>query len=325
MSKPVYRPLFKSAFKIIWKRKGLWFLGIFAGIANTGAILEVGFRATTPASGRETLSDLFITNIVPGSDGIRLFLTQFQTISPTRAILTSLILIAIAVILLALAIRSQGGLIKGALTKKKKFSTFNKLLAIPAPVCWRIFAIDVVTKIIVAALLAASSVPLALFATGLAENIIASFVVLTLFILIILVISLLSIFSIASVVQGENTLTASIEEAWSIFIKHPLVTLEIAVLLFIIHLIGTFAVFLILLFLWIPYTLCFLVAILTATTMVSAIVSLIVAVIAFTIILLAGGILTSYQYVVWALVYEKLRKRGLKSKFHRFKKTFRIL
>lgn len=322
MRQPVYRPIFAKAIKILWQKKGLWLLGIFAGVLNTGAVLEVGFRIFTPVDGTESLSRIFVTNLIPGYDAIRLTLIQFTLIEPVRAVFTGLLLATFIVAIVYISVIAQAGIIEGTLTRKKLKT--NELLEQSQQFFGRIFLIDIFAKIAIAALLAGSVIPLSLIGTGLWENIIASYVVLILYAVLALVVSLLSILAAVSVVHGRHDLVESIEKAWLILRRHPIVILEIAIILFFAQILVLIGVALILLLLWVPYLIGFIAAVLTTTTVLTAIASLIYAAIAFAVIALASGILTAFQYIVWSLVYQKLHGRGLKSKWHRFKKTYRL-
>jgi len=312
-----------KAAQLLRKRKLLGLLGVLAGIVNTGAVLEVAFRAFNPVNPDLPLSLQFAQNIFPSFDGFRLFIIQFGIIDPTRAAATLLLILAVVAILVILAVRAQGALINGTLTRKKISTT--KLMNMPTWVFVRVLLVDLAAKVLVAALLAFSTVPLGLFASGLWSNTLASLVVMLLFIAIMIVISMLSILAIISSAYGQNDLYDSLHEAWTLLKKNPLYLIEVAVLLFLIQILGFILIMIALMILWIPYLLAYLGAVLTTTTALTAVVSLLSAAIAFMIVLIGTGYLTAYQYIVWALVYQKLKGRKLIPKLHRFRKTFRIL
>lgn len=322
MSKPIHRPLFIKAAQLLWKRKLLGLLGILAGVVNTGAVLEVGFRAFTPVNPTLPLSTQFAYNVIPSFDGLRLWLIQFGVIDPVRAIATIVIMLAVILILVILAVRAQGALVNGTLTRRK--ITTAKLMHMKTWVFVRVLLVDLTAKILVAALLTFSTVPLSLFGAGMINNTIASGVVLLLFIALMIAISAMSILAIISSAYGQKDLFDSIHEAWTLFKKNPLYIIEIAVLLFLIQILGFAVMMLALLMLWIPYLLAYLGAVLTTTTVLTAVVSLLAAAVAFLIVIVGTGYLTAYQYIVWALVYQKLQGRKIIPKLHRFRKTFRI-
>lgn len=322
-TKPIYRPLFSRAVKLLRQQPRLCFLGILAGLINTGAVLEIGFRVLTPVDPNASLTKLFLTNAIPGFDSLRLFFNQFALLSPVRATITIILINVVLLILIVLAVLAQKGLIKGGLSKRKLKT--EQLLKIRPINFSRILVVDVTAKILVGTLLALSSIPLVMFHTSILENTIAAFVTLVILIILILIISLFSILTIASIVRGKHTLSKAIEETWIVFKKHPLVCFETALLLFLFSLAGAVAVFLFWLLLWLPYSLAFTVAVITSSTYVTSVVSLVIGVIGTVVTVLVGGIITAYQYVVWTLVYEKLRTKGLQPKLRRFAKTFRIL
>ncbi len=323
MSKPIYRPLFSKATKLLRQQPRLWFLGILAGLINTGAVLEIGFRALTPADPTVSLTKLFLNNAIPGLDSIRLFFNQFSTLSPTRTIITITLISLVILVLLILAILSQYGLFKGALSRNKLKT--KKLLQAPKKIFFQILVIDLIAKILVGALLAFSALPLALFQGSTTGDTVASFVILVAMIILVLAISLFSILTIASVVRGRHNLHEAIEETWNVVRHHPLVCFETALLLFLIGLVGALIVFLIWILLWLPYSLIFTAAVMTSYTYATSVVSMIVTLIGTLLSILIGGILTAYQYVVWTLVYEKLRTKGLTPKLRRFAQTLRLI
>jgi len=318
-----YRPILKKAWKIVRTRKELWVLGIFAGFVNTGAVLEVAFRVSQPAESNSSLQKLFAENIIPGFDAWRLWFVQFGVIETWRAILVGLIILAVIIALVALAVCSQHGLVKGTLSRSRQ-KTMD-LLKLPKRACWKILIVDIMTKILVAIMLAVSTIPLALLSSQIFANIAASFVVLLLFIAIMVTLSMLSILTIASIAHRGHSLHEALVEAWGIFRRHPLATFETALLVFVIHLLGGIITFMIIMVLWIPYLIAYLAAVLTTTTALTAIVSLMTAGIMLLVVLIAGGILTAFQYAVWSLIYQKLRGKGFLPKVHRFRKTFRIV
>ena len=323
MSKPTYRPLFWRALKLVWERRILWFVGIFAGVLNTGAVLEIGFRAFNPVEADQEIKYLFLSNLIPYFDSVRIYFAQFLVISPLRAIITLLVLLVIVIAIISLSVASQGGLIKGALSRREPKT--KELFDLPRAVLLRILVIDIVAKILVGILLALSTVPLALLATNVLANLLASLVVLVLFFVLTLSISLLSILAIASAVRGKHRLADSFEEALIIFKKHPVVVFEIAVLLFVVQLAGTLVASIAIMLLWIPYTVLFVLATMFPLTVLTTAVSLGIGLASLIILIVINGFLTAYQYTVWAFVYDKLRTGKIMPKLHRFVKTFRVL
>jgi len=323
MSKPTYRPLFNKAAKLLWQEKRLWFLGIFAGLINTGAVLEVGFRVFKPVDTGTSLTNLFLTNTIPGLDSLSLFFSQFALLSPVRTVLTIIVISLSFLILVVLAVMCQQGLFKGSLSRGKL--GFKKLLKTSPKIFFQILLIDLAAKILVGVTLALSSIPLAIFQNSTIENTIASFVVLIVLIIIILTISLLSILAIASIVRGKHSLTEAIEESWAVFRKHPLVCFETALLLFLVGIVAAIITFLTWIVIGAPYSLAFSVELVTDTPYLSSIVSFGIGLVGTVITILIGGLFTAYQYIVWTLVYEELRTKGLKPKLHRFLKTFRLI
>ena len=321
-TKPVYRPILKKALRVVWDRKILWVLGIFASLLNTGAVFTVGFRALQPVQTEGGFFEILLTNVIPGFGSLQLYMSQFLVISPLRAAVTLLIITIIILAFVALSVYSQGGLIKGALSRKalKAHDLFN----LPKGCPWHILLINLTAKVCVALLLALSAVPLALLTTNVFMNLLSSFVVLVFFIIVILIISLIALLAIASAVKDKTNLIESIEQAFLIFKKHPLVTFETALLLLLIHFVGVALALLIIMALWLPYTVVFFLATLTGATILTTITSIAITIIALIFILGITGFLVAYQFAVWAIVYEKLKARGLVPKLHRFKKTFRL-
>ena len=321
MAKPIYRPVLQKAWQIVWQRKFLWLLGVFAGIVNTGAVLEVGFRALTPVNTNLPVGQMFVTNIIPGLDIIQLYLSQFFLMSPTRAWITIAALFVLGIVFVILAVLAQGGIIEGALAKKKhRLADLKKA----EDAFWKVLIIDLATKTLVALLLALSVTPLALLSSVAFNQIIASAVTLIVFILAILIISLISIFSITAIVHRKHSMAEAITESIHIFRKYPVVTLEVAVLLFLIQLVGAGLIGFVLLVVWLPYTAIFMLTTLIPVAILGSVVSLFVTIVALLIVLTISGFLVAYQYTVWALVYERLRTKGLTAKWHRFKKDFRL-
>ena len=322
-TKPVYRPIFLRALKIVWQHKIFWVFGILASIINTGAVFAIAFRALRPINYSGSFSELILANMIPGFETFRLYLSQFLLVSPLRAVISLLVIIILIAILITVAVYSQAAIIKGSLGRGKK--TWRKLVEIPGKTAGRIFVINLTAKVVVSLLLALSAIPLALLSTHLLGNLLASFVVLVFFMTIILIVSLLTLLAVTSVVQNKNKLIEAIEEAINIFRKHPLVTFETALLLFLVHLASVLLGILILLILWLPYTALFYLATIIGTTVLTTIVSLLITLLGLLLILVLTGFVVAYQLAVWAIVYDKLRARGLIPKLHRFRKNFRLL
>ena len=252
-----------------------------------------------------------------------MFIIQFGVIDPTRAAATLLLILAVFAILIILAVRAQGALINGTLTRKKVSTT--KLMRMETWVFIRIFLVDAAARIMVAALLAFSTVPLGLFGTELVSNTIASLVVLLLFIAIMIAISMLSILAVVSAAYGKNDLYDSLHEALVLLKKNPLYLIEVAVLLFLIQILGFMVMMLALLVLWIPYLLAYLGAVLTTATALTVVVSLVSALIAFMVVLVGTWIFNRLSIYCLGHGVSEVKGRKLIPKFHRFAKTFRIL
>ena len=92
-TKPVYRPIFLRALKIVWQHKIFWVFGILASIINTGAVFAIAFRALRPINYSGSFSELILANMIPGFETFRLYLSQFLLVSPLRAVISLLVII----------------------------------------------------------------------------------------------------------------------------------------------------------------------------------------------------------------------------------------
>ena len=317
-----YRSLLKQAFSLAWKNKYLWFFGLFASLTVAGGsweyqIITQNFGQNLVDSSYYNLSGLLalgdlLKNFFSGF--VNLFRFDFLTIIN---VLTLLLAAAIILVLFIwLAVTSQAALVdstKKILTagKKKIIITIRSGLTAGQRHFWSVLGLNILTKVLISLALFIISLPLLFMVVSNASILSAIYIILfVIFIPIGTGLSLMIKYAISYKVLDNQSFIGSLEKSGKLFKENWLVSLEMAVILFLINLlIGGLllvgmAVFLLPLFLLgLGFNLAWL--------------TILIALVAIVLVILTGSFLTTFQIAAWTGLFLNLKERGGLAKLER--------
>lgn len=301
----MYKDILRKAWQITWKHKYLWLFGLFATILSSAgaSAWDLFFTNTTRVFDQpEYLQNLKILyssgTLGLVFDNVSTNLSQFWTLSADVYILIALMLGLVAV-----AIIAQGALIHASASHEDgKDAGIQESVFVARKSFWKLTGLQALFQLAIYGSLAVIGAPLlSLFLIkgielpGMIFSFISYIVLLPLSIILYFILLYASIFTVIN----KSAIWKSSMDAWHLFKSNWIVSLEFALLLFVINIvIGFFFV----LILAVPAV----IIIQSQTTItVFSIWSLILMLIIF---LLVSGILTTFQFSATVLFVKRIAK-----------------
>ena len=321
-----YRQILKTSLKISWKNKYLWVFGIFASFLSIGAEYQILWRALSRQATLDWYNgwNMYMqTGIFSGAvwgNIVHLFKTNPGIM--TMILFFSLIILAIIFVSIWLAVTAQIALVinteKIIKSKKDEIAVADRSnLAAGAPSFWPVFGLNLFSKIIINVLVILITLPLLFLAVN---HLLLNVLYLIFFVILIpvaIAVSLLIKYAIAYVALKKQTIFMSLKKAWELFKENWIISLEMALLLFVISFLATLAILIASAIIAVPF-------IILATSffhlfsMAAFWVMVSLALIVITIfIILAGAFLSAFQVVVWTNLFMQLVSKGGESKLER--------
>ncbi len=319
-----YRNILKQAWQITKKYKYLWFFALFASVTAIGGSWE--YNIISQQGGGNLIDNSYnwlekaisVVDLI-GSLGlgiVALFKSGFFGIMNglTIIILSSALLIAA----IWIGIASQGALINSLKkviynkNRKKQIDIrIRENLIVGNKNFWPVFGLNILIKIFVLASLFIIGLPLLILAiedfAGLHILYIVLFVI---FVPLATGASLAVKYSVAYQIFDEKGFLISLYRGFKLFIKNWLVSIEMAVILFII---SFFAGLLFLALIFFPLSLLFT----GAVALQSTILIYLLLIIAIMAVIIFGAILTNFQVSAWMSLFIELKDQGFVAKLER--------
>ncbi len=258
----LYRDIFKKSFKISWRYKHLWFFGLFATLIAGSGKYNMPFSRMGEAWNNNVFASL-ATLTKDGSFFKTLFsnlkmLYAQDMVSASIYTVMGLVFIFLFLFLLWLAVVSQVGLIHNVaevLKEKSKSSpTLKKGIGAGVKNFWPVLVLNLFLNSLIIFFAALIGLPLLFIGT---ENVgYVSLLYLILFIIFIpvaLILSFLLKYAVCFIVIKGEKFTNSIVHAWKLFVKNWLISIEMALILFLFDVMFIVALAFIILILAIPY------------------------------------------------------------------------
>jgi hypothetical protein len=255
----LYRDILKRSVAISWSHKNLWFFGIFAALLGGAG----QYIMTISRSPEDWTNSVFSAIAILNSKGNIIFnLGRLFQLDPASAVIIStfiLIVIFFVFFVLWLAVISQGGLINNtaAIIKnniKKGDLPIRDGLEKGMRNFWPVLAYNLIGAALVCFCAVLSGLPLIYLTGASGWQVFSLYIILFLiFIPLSLIISFLVKYAIIfSIVKGKNFVDA-ITDSFHLFTKYWLVSLEMALILFMIDFFSVIALGLVIMILAIPY------------------------------------------------------------------------
>lgn len=320
----LYRDILSQALKITWKNKYLWFFGLFAAILGNGGEYEILSRNIGNSSAGGTLAwfkgikqtGIFSWQAV---DNI-INLAKTDTISLIMVFVVGLILVALSAFVVWLSIVSQVALVSGAANQISdgKGGDIKSGLMFGIKKFWPVFSLNLMAKVIIFAIFVILGLPVIYFASSYGTILANLFYVLMfiVFALIVLALSFIVKYAIGyAVIKGDRTWEA-LKAGWNLFVKNWIVSLEMAILLFLISLVVSLLYLLAVLIFAIPFIL--LIYIFFKLNIAIAAFITFLAIVFYVVSLgLIGATLSTFLVSSWTGLFLELVNKGGESKLVR--------
>lgn len=312
----LYKDILRQSWRTTWKNKYLWFFGLFAALITSGGDIDIFFKALGGSLNSGFLyrtKELFATLLSGNFIANVSTLNSEELFSLFTAFVILLIIIALSIFLLWLSVVSQVAIINNMTRSYTgKGHDFNEGISAGMKKFWPVLGLNLILKAGVMLLLLVLGLPFVLDSSRWAYTLIF-------LVLVPLIMSLSFIIKYATcyVVIKDNTFMAGIKEAWSLFIKNWLVTLEMAVILFLVYFAVTLLLFILLTALIIPLAFVFLSFTNLAQYFGFWFIMLSSFILIILVIALVGSVLFTFQISSWTTLFIELVGRGGVSKLVR--------
>ena len=317
-----YRSLLKESWRITWRHKYLWFLGLFASLVAGGSswqyqALSQNLNQGIISGSYYKLSNILVINTVVKNFFLGIANLFHQGFWSTLNLLSILlVVIFILSFFVWISISSEAGLIndtKEILENKKKNLklSFRHSLNIGNHHFWSVFALNLTIRILTAAVFFIISLPLLFLVienTGLLAIIYV--ILFVIFVPVSIALYLMTNYIIAYRVIDNLSFVASLEKGTKLFLKNWLVSTEVGVILFIINFLASAALLVVLLVLLLP--LIFFALLLNLSWLIFTLIFL-----AILIIIIFASILTTFEISTWTDLFIRLKGKGVIAKLER--------
>lgn len=312
MRVPLYRDALSHSWHLAWKHHRLWPLGLFSAVLGQLGIMDVlvqlwftagGYR---PGSGLIVILDLLKT----GLDQSHIPFGALGWIGFLAVVAFSLLFV-----LGVVAIVSQGALVyeSAHLTAFKQIAPLGKSWDMGVHHGWRILAVTIFRKAIVlllGILVSVFSWSLLFSAGGSPWVFLSIFLV---FAAVGMVVSLLSIYMIGYIVIEEYTFFRALRAAWSLFVEHWLVSLEVGVVIFFFDILVTVVLLALFFFAMIPAFISYFFALLFSAGTLYTLGIVISVTLFLGMVLVVAAVSSVFVTAVWMHLFMHMHKTGLKS------------
>ena len=313
----LYRTIIAKAWEITKRYKFLWLFGFFATLLgnaaeykslfkqieniknNSDALLNIGYQITLWGKIAQSLQNVPLINAL-------------------AIILTLLFVILIAIIFIWLIIVSQTALIQSAsLAENDKKVSFKESFLSSVRYFWPVFGMNLLAKLIIFLLLSLLFTPLLviLIAQGAKISMFLTLVMVVIFVPIAIIIGFVAKYAVAYIVLQKKKFWEALADGWKLFIQNWLISLEMALIVFVVNAALAFILILISVILVSPFMLLGLIS--GSSQVLYIIMGGAIAIIAI-IFMFSAAIFSTWQNTAWTLLFIKLEKGGVFPKIVRW-------
>lgn len=310
-----YRSILKSAWLTTKQHKKLWIFGFLAFLMSAGGEYQILTKILNDDYGPAIYEKIITGAITPFailSNLYQIFLADPKT--GLALVMMFAFLLAFLFGIVWICVKSQIALVKWIknYTKNdlKKVSVWEELSS-KEHGFWQVLGLNVSIKLAISILFSLLSLPLIfLYFKDSGLSILAYSLFFTIFLPLSISLALIVKYSIAGVVLEKQSFVKSIESGWKLFFKNWLVSLEMAILLFLINFFASLVIIFLLTVILLPIMLTMIMFNLALPLYVVTIGS-------FLILITAAAILMTFQTASWTLLYLELTKKVAKAKLER--------
>ncbi len=321
MPEQLYRPLLRGALTAVIRHPFLWVLGFIAAFLGTGGEYEFLLNLYRSTSETGLGADLGIASLLGVvSENALSGLSSIVGFFSVQGALVLLVLLVIAAIMIAIVVSAQGGLVwAAARVIEDERETFFTSFTQGFSQLWSLFFIIVVTRFLAFFVFSVVGLPLLAVLMQIDALSATQSVLLVLYVVgapLFILFSLIGKYATAfRMVEGRGTLE-SVSRGMRLFAENWLVSVEMALVLFVAVVASGVAFVLAMLFVAIPFVIAGLVLGSVSAIGLQAVVVLGVAVVLFAL-LVFGSVLTAFQLTAWTALFLKIRSGAHLSKLMR--------
>jgi len=313
-----YRSVLNSAWTITKQHKKLWIFGFLAFLLSAGGEYQILTKLLNEDYGAGVYQKMESGSVLMNT-AFWLDLCRVCVSSPQTSLGLFLLLILMAIIVLAVlwvCIKSQIALVSWTKVylnnknKEKQASVWTEI-STPDVNFWPVLGLNISLKILITALFFLLSLPLIfLFFRDSSLAILVYTIFFIIFLPIAISLSLIIKYSIAGVILEKQTFVQAFESGYKLFCKNWLVSLEMAILLFLFNFIIGLLVAFVLSVILLPIML---------TLIIFNLVFPLYVITGFSFLLLvtAAAVLMVFQTSAWTILFLELKETGVKAKLER--------
>jgi hypothetical protein len=335
----LYRDILKKSLAVTFEHKNLWFFGIFAALLAGVGRYSMSFSRIPEdwnSSFFSALAVFYSQTAAAGNVFINLA-AIFKRDPVSSAIFISFLLIIILVLIFLfwLAVISQAGLINNAAkiirsNGKKEGATIQEGISVGVKKFWPVLGYNLIAATLTCFFAVLVGLPLIFLTAQSDASVYLLYILLfILFIPLALIISFLTKYAVCfSVIKGQKFVDSFVE-ACLLFGQNWLISLEMALILFITDFLFVLAMGISFLVLAIPYLFIAKILSLIVFLLIGADIFFPVAVViglflALVLVIVAGAIITCFKTVAWTEIFINLvDKKGGLSKIVRLAEHFK--
>ncbi len=299
----LYRDIIAKALTVSWRAKYLWVLAFFAVLAGSTSEYELVFSGSDSLSGQSTLVGFLralyekrlLLDMTTGAQ-------EFFGVHTALSILVILLALLVVAFVIWLVLTAQGALVAGLgklLTGGQ--TDFVQSFAKGMKMFTRVFMVNLLFRGSTVLMLLVLAVPFAVAYIRTGGLVYNSLYILLSYIILVPVTVILSFivkYAVTYIAVRDQRWRQAFANGWRIFIKNWLVSIEVAFLLFIIHLVLSLILVFTLFMLGLP------------TNPAGLVVF-------FVIVAVYASILSTFQYATWVQLFFGLEAGIVKSKILR--------
>jgi len=318
-----YRTILGSAWAITKQHKKLWIFGFLAFLLSAGGEYQILTKILNEDYGASVFDKMQSGPILFSGS----FWSQMYQVCATQPrvglgllLLTSL-LILVAFFILWICVKAQIALVAWTKTylaakNKDKVSSVWTEISSSDKKFWPVLGLNIALKLFIYLLFFLLSLPLIfLYFRDSSFAILIYTLFFVVFLPAALSISLIIKYSMAGVILDKQSFVQSLESGHKLFCRHWLVSLEMAILLFLINFLAGLIIMFVLSVVLLPI-------ILTLIVFNMLIPLYIITAFAFLILILTAAILMTFQTSAWTILFLELKGGAVKAKLERiFSKT----
>lgn len=318
----VYKQILKNSWQLTKRNRWLWFFGLFAALLGNGGIFNLLIKNVTSVQDQGGIITDLSTMFKQGATGALADSAAEVLANLNIVSILSLLLIALfGLFLLWLATVTQAGLISGSFRLYKQQPTdLRESWERGLGKFWPVLGLNISTQVVTSLLLIVLGVPFALLYIT-TDNIIWQWVFLVIsymiFVPLAIIIASIIQFAVMYVVLKNESFWMSIKEGWKLFKKNWIVSIEMALILFVINILAGFALIIASTFLMLPFMLLGFIAVYLGLSGLFNLAFVLGIIVLICAVSLFGAGFAVFQITSWVILFSKITESSVMPKILR--------